>query len=483
LNLLASFGVKTLKGERHWGPMLLCAAALVIAVFFTGGSSRPEVSSLEILRPLSIIALGLALMFIRRIHLRTYRVPLTFVMLCVGLVAVQLAPLPPGAASSMTGRGILAEIDAAAGLGAIWRPSAVSPSAALNAILALFVPLSVFVTGVQLAATDHGRLLVVVLAAGAASALLALLQILGDPQGSLYFYDTTNFGAAVGLFANRNHQAVLLACLLPLIFAAVRLPRAGTSFSTSTLQRVDPWLLVGLASTAFIVPLILITGSRSGLMMGGIALASLVLFVLGDKKILGNEGSWGSRRLKIWMGLVAVGILTLLAIWLQRALAIDRLLDGDAADDMRTKILPAMRDMITTYQPWGAGAGSFKDLYKASEPAGLLMPLYMNQAHNDWLDIALTGGIPALLVAATAAGVWVVRVIQVMSNKAPDSFNDLRKAALIVLLILAGASLSDYPLRTPALGILFVLATIWAAIPFGSAVGAAVPPTAPANTF
>lgn len=456
---------------------------LVFCVFAMGGSSRAEVSSLEILRPLAIIALGLAIISIRGIHLRTYRVPLAFAMVSVVLVAVQLAPLPPGIASSIAGRGVLAEIDAAAGLGAIWRPSAVSPSAAMNALWALSVPVSLFLIGVQLTATDHAKLLIVILLAGAASALFALLQILGDPQGSLYFYDTTNFGAAVGLFANRNHQAMLLACLLPLIFAVVRLPGAGAVFPAPTLRRVDPWLLVGLASMAFIVPLILVTGSRSGLLMGGVALASLVLFVVGDKKFLGSEGSWGSRRLKIWIGFGAVAALILLAIWLQRALAIDRLLDGDAADDMRTKILPTMRDMITFYQPWGAGAGAFRDIYKLTEPAGLLMPLYMNQAHNDWLDIALTGGIPALLVAAAALGVWALRVIQVMSNKAPDSFNDLRKAALIVLLILAGASLSDYPLRTPALGGLFVLATIWASIPFGSATATAVPPTAPVSTF
>lgn len=482
MSLLGSFLAKNLGGDRPFNQMLLFALVLVGGVFALGGSSRPEVSSLEFLRPLAIIALGLALMSIRGIQLRTYRVPLAFAILCVVLVAAQLVPLPPGAASAMTGRGILAEIDASAGLGAIWRPSSLSPPATLNAVWALFIPLSMFLIGVQLTAADHGRLLVAVSVAGAASALVALLQILGDPQGSLYFYDTTNFGAAVGLFANRNHQAVLLACLLPLIFAAVRLPRAGISFSTPTSRRVHPWLLVGVASTAFIVPLILITGSRSGLLMGGIALASLVLLLCGDKKFMAGEGRWSSK-LKIGLGFAVVGALILVAIWLQRALAIDRLLDRDAADDMRTKILPALRDMITFYQPWGAGAGAFKDLYEVSEPAGLLMPPHMNQAHNDWLDIALTGGIPALLMAAAASGVWVLRVIQVMSNKAPDSFNDLRKAALIVLLILAGASLSDYPLRTPALGALFVLATIWASIPFGSAAAGTTHPAVPVNAF
>ena len=44
---------------------------------------------------------------------------------------------------------------------------------------------------------------------------LGWLQLAGS-EGFLHFYRETNLGSATGVFANRNHHAVLLACALPL---------------------------------------------------------------------------------------------------------------------------------------------------------------------------------------------------------------------------------------------------------------------------
>ena len=457
--------IQKLAGDAPSGRMLRLAALLVACAFAWGGSARSDVASLEILRPLAIIALGLALFTIRGAHIRNYRAPLGIALACIALLAFQLVPLPPELGNALAGRGLVAEIDGAIGLNEVWRPLTQSAPATQNSLWGLLVPLSMLAIGVQLAATDHARLLLVILAVGATSAVVALLQTLGDPQGALYLYDITNFGSAVGLFANRNHQAVFLACLIPLILAAVDLRKSRFGPSGMAHKKGDSWLISAVGAVAFLAALILITGSRSGLLAGVIALFSLAALLPTAKKFTGSGGFLHSRKVQLGLGVALIGALTLATVWLERDLAIERILDRDQGEGMRSLILPAMRDMIWLYRPWGIGLGAFRDVYEVNEPAKLLMGLHMNQAHNDWLDIALTGGLTAIGIAAVAIGAWLVRARQIFLVEAPDQFNLLRKAGLIVLLILAFSSLFDYPTRTPALACLFVLAAIGASLP------------------
>ncbi|WP_397575340.1 O-antigen ligase family protein [Sphingorhabdus sp.] len=465
---------KSLAGATRPGGTLVLAGLIVAGAFALGGSARPDVASLEILRPLAAAALGIALLSVRRAHLRSYRAPLAIALACVALAILQLAPLPGGAASALPGRGLVAEIDAAAGLASAWRPASLWPPATQNALWALLVPLSLLLTCIQLSARDQARLLAVVLAAGGVSALVALLQTIGDPQGALYFYDVTNFGSAVGLFANRNHQAALLACLIPLAFAAARLREGNADTPGRRGRKFDPRLAAAIAATAFLVPLILVTGSRTGLLLGAVGLLSVAAVAPAGGRFLAGDGFWATRKAKIALGVAATAALVSLTVYLQRDLAIDRLIEAEAGEGMRALILPTSRDMLAAYWPWGTGAGAFREVYEAHEPTGLLMGVYMNQAHNDWLDAALTGGLPGLAIAAVAIGAWLVRARQVLAGHCKDEFHALRAAGLAVLLILALASLSDYPARTPALACLLALASVWAALPTRRRPGGAV---------
>ena len=450
--------------------MLALACLLVAGAFALGGSVLPEVASLQILRPLAALALGIALLNVRHGHIRSYRIPLAIALLCAAMLTLQLAPLPSGAASALPGRGLVAEIDASTGLGSPWRPLSLWAPATQNAFWALLVPLSLLATCIQLGAADLARLLLLVLGAGASSAIIALLQTIGDPQGPLYFYehyysDVAHSGLAVGLFANRNHQAALLACLIPLTFAALRLRNTNAAAPRHAGRKVDPWLVAAIAATAFLVPLILVTGSRTGLLMGAVALLSVAAVTPPGSKPLPPDGFWNSRKARLALGALATIALISLSIYLQRDLAIERLVDGEAGEGLRARILPTMRDMISLYQPWGIGVGAFSDAYEANEPKSLLMDIDMNQAHNDWLDVALTGGLPGLAIAAVAICAWLARAAQIFTAKGSDEFQPLRTAGLTVLLILALASLSDYPARTPALACLVALASVWAALP------------------
>jgi O-antigen ligase len=132
---------------------------------------------------------------------------------------------------------------------------------------------------------------------------------------------------------------------------------------------------------------------------------------------------------------------------------------------MRLRILPTVQEITQAFWPWGSGLGSFEKIYQVFEPAHLLAPSYMNHAHNDWLELILTGGLPSLVLVALGVLIWLSCAVKLVFGRAADPLSPLRKAGLVIVLILALASLTDYPLRTPALSCLLVLASVWAAMP------------------
>ncbi|MCZ8295322.1 MAG: O-antigen ligase family protein [Rhodobacteraceae bacterium] len=471
---------RSLPAEAWTGLALL---TLLLLAFALGGSARADVPQLLILRPAAVLALGFALATVSRRHVAGFGAPVALALTAVFLPALQLLPLPPEVWRSLPGRALVAEVDAAAGLGSIWRPLTLTPPETLNALLAGLVPLAVLLLAIQLPAEQQARLVLVALALGGLSALIGFLQLLGDPQGALYFFEVTNNGAAVGLFANRNHQAVLLACMIPLAFAAAGLSRRGSASAAQgrgqggarplqgeayrPRRRIAWPMLLALAATAMLVPLILITGSRSGLLMGTLTLLSLPL-VLPQGTLRRGAISRGT-----WLGVAALltAGLALAAIWLDRDLALDRLFQATPFEDLRLRILPTLLELAREHWLWGTGLGSFERVYQVREPAALLLPVYVNHAHNDWLELVITGGLPAVVLVVLGLGALVARLPALVGSKEADALQPLRRAALVSMVLLGLASISDYPLRTPALAALFALCALWLFMPrtsFGS---------------
>ena len=185
----------------------------LILTFLTGGGSRADIQSLIILRPAAVIFCGVGLWSLKWAHVKANRFFFGMTAAIFALVIGHLIPLPPSIWGSLPGRELISEIDKAAELGEVWRPVSMVPSATWNAFYSLFVPLAVLSLGVQLSREERFKLLPIVIGLGLISGLVGLLQVIGDPSGPLYLYMVTNNGSAAGLFANRNHQAILLAML------------------------------------------------------------------------------------------------------------------------------------------------------------------------------------------------------------------------------------------------------------------------------
>ena len=164
--------------------------------------------------------------------------------------------------------GSLFDIDAFAGLGGTWRPLTLFPEGTWNALFALLVPLAVLALASQLKQEERLRLLIVVMLLVLASGFIGVIQATG---ADIRFYRISSNNA--GLFANRNHQAAMLAMLFPMLAAAALC-------APSLMRDARPVRLVVAASMAALVPLILITGSRMGMLVSAMAFISLIFMRL-----------------------------------------------------------------------------------------------------------------------------------------------------------------------------------------------------------
>lgn len=444
----------SVAGARRPDVSFWVLAALLLLVFLSGGGSRSDIASLAVLRPACALLLGFGLWGLSLAQLRRHRFVHGMAVAVVGLVLLQLVPLPPSVWRMFPGRELIADIDAAAGLGEVWRPLSLVPTATWNALFALIPPLAALVLATRLDDRDRWRIALLVIGIGLVSALVAVLQLGGDPEGPLYLYRVTNPGLAVGLFANRNHQAIFLASLFPLLAAFASAARPSP---------IDARLrtAAALAIGAFLLPLILVTGSRNGLVTMVIGLASIPFLYTMPGRV---RGAAAGRRGYILRAVVALAVLVLVVatVVVGRAVAIDRIINATGVEEIRYRAWGAMFETGMAYFPVGGGFGAFADLFKIHEPDDLLTISQFAHAHNDWLEAMVTGGLPALLLLGIAMIAFFAMVARWWGSRGRhDGDVLLGGAGLWMMLIFAAASFSDYPLRVPSLACLFCVIVLW----------------------
>lgn len=422
-------------------------------VFVFGGSARSDVQGLMVLRPLSLMAVGISLALISYPVIKRDALLLGMGLAPLLIAGFYIVPLPPVVGQLLPGHQLLSRIDDLAPLADAWRPLSLYPSATLNAFHSLFIPTATLLVTVQLSKKELQLLFKFVLFFTILTALIGVLQVVGDPRGPLYFYDMTNHGNVVGLFANRNHQAIMLAMLFPMLAYF-----ASTQDGFYGRFRWPKYLFFG--ASIIIITLILVTGSRIGFMAAVAALLASMAFFL---------PSVGRRTTKarhfplpivptiivIFVALVAV------AMQMSRATAFVRLFAPDEGAGARAVAWRIGMDSFGNHPIFGSGPGTFAQSFLINEPVAFLRFSYLNQMHNDWLDIALTTGSIGIFLALAA-----IVVILKMTWSVTWAGDRSRKIALgrlgatIIMLLVLG-SITDYPLRTPIMMCILVIAFVW----------------------
>lgn len=225
------------------------------------------------------------------------------------------------------------------------------------------------------------------------------------------------FTINAGLFANVNHFSALLFVSIPFVvyYGIFR-----------------GHLLSGSIGLVALLLLLLAAGSRAGVLIG------LAITVLSVVFLSARSRASGFGVLLIFVGLSVYTI----GAWTK--------IDADAIDPAfgRGEFARTTIDGIKENWATGIGFGNFQEAYQIYEKETMIFEKFVNHAHNEYLEIAFEGGIPAILLMA---GYFVLLVAASVSVRR----DPLQKAAFLSVSFLLIHSLVDYPLRTAALAMAF----------------------------
>ncbi len=449
-------------------PWLWFALFVVIAALL-GGSSRPDPLQNAVLRPIAALLLIPAFYHLRAADLAPARALLVLGGVMLVWMIVQLVPLPPSMWQALPGRDIVAGLDRLAGIDGIWRPISLAPFRGLNALLAMIVPVAalLLMLGARL---QTQAILLAITAMGAVNAVFGILQVIGGLRSPFYLFALTNRGAPAGIFANENHAAVFAGIVLLIIARLAGGGRLGGLPNSARLALAPLYVLILLA--------VLISGSRAGLGAAALAVGAGGLMMWTDMRARESaspvtapvpapvtapvtagtsQGPQRRRRLAlVAVGGVAACLVAAAFILLGRAPAAADLLASSATiDDLRWSLLPVLGAMMRDHWLAGTGFGAFDTVYRIYEPTALLLPLYVNQAHNDWVQLVIEGGLPAAACVLGLIGWLGVTILRIARDKRHS------RAMVIfwitLLIIIMAASAVDYPLRTP----IFQSVSVW----------------------
>ncbi|MCA0023539.1 O-antigen ligase family protein [Mesorhizobium sp. B2-2-4] len=225
------------------------------------------------------------------------------------------------------------------------------------------------------------------------------------------------FTINAGLFANQNHFSALLFVSIPFV-VYYGLFRGH--------------FLSGSLGLTMLLLLLLAAGSRAGILIGLVITAISVVFLSARSR----AGGYGILAVFIGLSVYTIGA------WAK----IDAKVVDPAfgrAEFARTTIDGMKENWVT-----GVGFGSFPKVYQIYEKAGMIFRTYVNHAHNDYLELALEGGIPVVLL-------MIVYAILLFASSVRIRREPLQKAAFLSVSFLLVHSLVDYPLRTAALAMTF----------------------------
>jgi O-antigen ligase len=333
-------------------------------------------------------------------------------------------------------------------------PVSVSPQETWLCFLALIAPIAIFLATLLLSYRERRWLTLVVLAIGALSVFVGLIQVAQGPNSPLRFFEITNPTEAVGFFANRNHFAALLYVLF--LIAAAWAVHAAMAMGNLRAGEFHPGSLIAVIA-GFTLLVILLAGEAMARSRAGLTLTIVALFgafALGFK-----DRRMGSGVIQNKVLLAAVSLAVIFAV----QYALYRILERFNVDlggrlDFGKHTIEAAK----AYMPIGSGLGSFVPVYALYETAqDTLSNRFANHAHNDILEFWLEAGIFSLALIACFAIWFVFRAVQIWQNqpgRAGALDWSLARAATLAVALVIAHSFFDYPLRTGAMTAIFAFA-------------------------
>lgn len=415
-------------------------ASIAVALLFGGGAAVIGLAQLAVLS-VGLLA-GFAAVYTRN-GMQDLQLPWAVIAVMVAMLAlplVQLFPLPPEVWRALPGREAENAIIALAGGGEASQPIALDPDVNLQ-LFASLVVLCVFSLSVaRLDRVNLNWLLRIVVGVALVQFFIGAVQF-STAGATLDFFGNSHKGWLLGTFANRNHAGLFFACCI-LITAALFEPSRRLNVGMFTAER-----MLFFALTSFWLLATIGTGSRTGFVLALIAALIASFISLRDVK------------LPRWAWLVSAGALAVVVSAVMMSQRVQTLVDRyeTVGDDQRWSIWRNSQEIIGNYMPWGSGFGTFSPVYNKSEPFAELMPTYVNNAHNDYLELLIEAGFPGAVVLGLVLVLVFVGVVRGARSPDPVTVRHSLVSGGIIFLF-ACHSVVDYPVRRMAMAMLLFLA-------------------------
>lgn len=362
----------------------------------------------------------------------------SFLIVLVGVVLVSLIPLPAALWSIAGGRGFLIGDFATLGISAPVLPLTLDADRTIWSILSLLPFLAMLV--LTLSSSDGAREkgLLALLGVAGLSILVGAMQLLGGGGSSLYFYQVTNVGSAVGFFANSNHLATLFLMTLP--FVAALAARARNASAKRSKRRLH---LPLVAAFLFVLAGLLLNGSVAGLL--------LIVPSLFGSTLIYMRGIGRPLPARLSLGVVVALALAVLFLLLGpfHQLLLDKSLSSGNSTVTRETAARLTTHGARDFMPFGSGLGTFRWVYTRYEDPATTPFEYINHAHDDYLEVALELGLVGIGLVIAVLLWLVVHGRSVWSGR--DQKGSIARAGWVGLAMLLLHSVVDYPGRTAAI--------------------------------
>ncbi|MER8386445.1 O-antigen ligase family protein [Mesorhizobium sp. M1380] len=394
--------------STEWDKYLL-GSVLFVSLLIGGGTASGLYT--DTLIELAAIVSAAAI-FSRNHGQRTAHAVLWLLLFAIGLAVVQIIPLP-----AAIFKGTRPELL----LGDQWvgdtkfRFISVGVGRTVECLLYLVAAAGFFLAVLRLRAEQLSALLPFFFMGVVCNGLAGAIQY--SLSDTVAIVGLLPFTINAGLFANGNHFSALLFVSIPFV-VYYGLFRGH--------------LLSGLLGLLTLLLLLLAAGSRAGVLLGLAITVLSVVFLSARSRISGL----GFLAMFIGLSVYTIGAWTKI--------------DADVIDPAfgRGEFARTTIEGIKDNWETGVGFGNFQKVYQVYEREGMIFRQYVNHAHNDFLEIALEGGIVAVVLTVVYLSLFSAHLIR-------SRHDPIQKAAFLSVSFMLIHSLVDYPLRTEALVMTF----------------------------
>jgi len=411
-------------------PLIHLQFLLVVAVVLGGGGAAYGLRNLVI----QLVALAILVFNSERVVQFARLAPKSLVALVVISVAIpvlQAVPVPADFWQALPGRGMVVESFSIAGLDPQrWFSASVSPMRTLVAFSGTIVPFCMIVVGCTLRAEERIALAWSVVAIAVAALLLGAIQLSSANTFGLLFDEGERATVLYTTFANRNSTAIFFVLALCLLAG---MPRPGRQVI----------LFSGIAAAALLFIGTFLTQSRTGMVLLAVPVGLLALRFIVTLFTKSNDSA--KLRSAIWGGLASAAVLA--AVVVGSATSGGRVATSiERFSDLETDRPEMWEDGIYAagqYWPVGSGMGTADDVFQIHESLEYVSPRRAGRVHNDYIELAIEGGLVSLAMAA----LWLAWAAFSAFRPGSATASWMRLGAGAGVGAIALQSLMDYPLR------------------------------------